>query len=163
MKGYLSFPLRSRPDYGECNGSPDQPSYCAAVPRGYDPVKDAEDRTRYDVVEFKQDLVRLGHVHPSLRPHLRPIIRHVEVRTRHVEAANRLDQIRGEPGRMRELLRVREDETIEDRYTPQRAVQRLVDEVGEREAAGMINYVANFTQKDYFLRMQEELPRVDET
>lgn len=146
--------LRSRPDYGECNGAPDQPSYCAAVPRGYDPEED--EQPRYDVVEFKKDLVRLGYSKPHLRPNLRRILGHVE-------ATNRLDQVRGEPGRMRELLRVREDETIEDRYTPRRAVQRLVDEVGEVEAAGIINYVANYTQKDYFLRMQEELPDVDET
>lgn len=34
-------PLRHRPDYGECFGPPeDQPSYCAAVPRGaYDEVE----------------------------------------------------------------------------------------------------------------------------
>jgi hypothetical protein len=106
--------------------------------------------------KFAQQLIKLGHEKPELRPHLRRVIRHVEAR-------GRLDEVRGEPGRMRELLRVRDDETIEDRYTPQRAVQRLVDEVGELEASGMINYVANFTQKRYFLRMQEELEKTQET
>lgn len=103
-------------------------------------------------------LVRLGYTYPDLRPHLRPLLRTLEARPR-----RRLDEVRGQPGKMRQLLRVPDDETIEERYTPQRAVQRLVDAVGEVEASGMINYVANFTQKDYFLRMQEELVKTQET
>lgn len=147
--------IRLQPDYGECDGSPDQPHYCAAVPRGYE---EGQEQPNYGVHEFKSSLVRLGYTHPRLRPQLRSVLRHVEARSR-----RRLDEVAGEPGRMREILRVKDEESIEDRYTPQRAVQRLVDEVGEVEASGMINYVANFTGKRYFERMQEELVKTQET
>lgn len=98
---------------------------------------------------LSQQLIDLGYEQPELRPHLREIL----------AVLQRLDRVKGEPGKMREILRIREDETIEDRYSPKSAVSTLIRVVGKSEAASMINYVANFTEKDFFVRMQRELER----
>jgi len=65
---YLTQPLRTRPDYGECHGPvEDQPSYCAAVPRG------ASSQKSNDMSDLKSQLIRLGNANPELRRHIRPL------------------------------------------------------------------------------------------
>lgn len=70
-------PLRLLPDYGECDGSEDQPSYCAAVPRGKDarralrPSMMSEDQLDfYRVVDRAFLFARPNHHSGAIVPYL---------------------------------------------------------------------------------------------
>ena len=75
-----------------------------------------------------------------------------------------LSDVDVEEGKMSSILGVPEDETIESGYdgTAKEATQELVDAVGEKEAAGMINYAANISDNDFLKDMQDELKNIDE-
>ena len=75
-----------------------------------------------------------------------------------------LSDVDVEEGKMSSILGVPEDETIESGYdgTAKEAAQELVDAVGEKEAAGMINYAANISDNDFLKDMQDELKNIDE-
>ena len=75
-----------------------------------------------------------------------------------------LSDVNVEEGKMSSILGVPEDETIESGYdgTAKEAAQELVDAVGEKEAAGMINYAANISDNDFLKDMQDELKNIDE-
>lgn len=75
-----------------------------------------------------------------------------------------LSDVDVEEGKMSDILGVPKEETIESGYdgTPKEAAQELVDAVGEKEAAGMINYAANISDNDFLKDMQDELKNIDE-
>lgn len=78
--------------------------------------------------------------------------------------AEELSDVDVEEGKMSDILGVPEEETIEDGYdgTAKEAAQELVDEVGEQEAAGMINYAANISGDSFLEDMQDALKQIDE-
>jgi hypothetical protein len=75
----LKQPLRSQPDYGECHGpSEEQPSFCAAVPRGDDTQKESGMSQR----QLAQTLKKLARRHPALRNDLTMVYQGMQKKAR---------------------------------------------------------------------------------
>jgi hypothetical protein len=80
-----------------------------------------------------------------------------------IKEAEQLSDVDVEEGKMHRLLDVPEGKDIKDGYSPEEAVDTLVDKTGdEKEAAGMINYAANINpENDFFQDMQDHLAETD--
>ena len=63
-------------------------------------------------------------------------------------------------GKMHKILGLKPDQKISDFGSALAAVKKLIKAVGEKKAAGMINYAANLTDDPFLDQMQKELKKI---
>lgn len=104
-----------------------------------------------DEKQLREQLIRVAYANPELRGDLLPLLKR--------EA--QLSDVDVEEGKMHRILGLDEDQNISEYGSPAAATRKIVNEMGEQEAASMINWAANISGDDFLERMQEELKRID--
>lgn len=100
---------------------------------------------------LRDRVIRLAYNKPHLRSHLLPLLKQ----------AVQLSDIDVEEGKMHKILGLDMDQNISEYGSPSAATQKLVSEVGEDEAASMINWAANISGDLFLKDMQDALKEIE--